>query len=264
MSVSKKKKKDSYKEIDLDLIIEPEGRLRMEINEDQIEELAKSIDQLGLRQAIEVVPRDDKFEIVYGERRVLAHRALGRDKIWAKIVELTDDQIALIRATENVARSNLSPIEEAASFQDLRDRFQLTIDQICKKVGRSHGNVKRRLDLLKMGKQIQKAVHSGDITMSVAEELGACPDKGHQNYLLQLAVEHGAKRDVVRQWVNDYRKLKRPDATASGGGAEDHSPMEQKSIYHTCEICDGAVNLSDVTSLLVCKSCHAKVIQAVR
>ena len=264
MSQSKKKKKDSYKEIELNLIIEPEGRLRMEIKQDQIEELAKSIDLLGQRQAIEVVPKGDKFEIVYGERRVLAHRALGRDKIWAKIVDLEEDEIALIRAMENVARSNLSPIEEGAAFQDLRDRFQLSIDQICKKVGRSHSNVKRRLDLLKMEKCIQKAVHSGDISMSVAIELWGCTDKGHQQYLLDLAVEHGAKRDVVRQWVYEHRKLQRSNPAAGSKGGEDHSPMEQKSIYHTCEICDGAVNLSDVTSLLVCKSCHTKLIQAVR
>ena len=264
MSQSKKKKKDSYKEIDLELIIEPEGRLRMEIDPDQIEQLAKSIDLLGQRQAIEVVPKGEKFEIVYGERRVLAHRALGRDKIWAKVVDLDEDEVAMIRAMENVARSNLSPIEEAAAFQDLRDRFQLSIDQIAKKVGRSHGNVKKRLDLLKMEKCIQVAVHRGDINLSVAQELWVCPDKGHQEYLLELAVEHGAKRNVVRQWVNDYRKLKRSNPDAGAEGGEDHSPMEQKAIYHTCEICDGPVNLDDITSLLVCKTCHGKVIQAAR
>lgn len=263
MSKSKIKSKESYQEIELDLIIEPQGRLRMEIDPDQIEELARSIQSLGLRQAIEVVPHEDKFEIVYGERRVLAHRVLGRTKIWAKIVDLSEDQIALIRATENVARSNLSPIEEAAAFQDLRDRFQLSIDQISKKVGRSHGQVKKRLDLLKMSKAIQKAVHSGKLNMSVAIELWQCPDSGHQDYLLQLAVEHGATRDVVRQWVNDYRKLKRSNSLASGEGAEDHTPMEQKSIYHTCEICDKPVNLYDVISLLICKPCNTKIKEAV-
>ncbi len=263
MSKSKGKKKEKYQEIPLDQIIEPDGRLRMEINEDGIEELAKSIASLGLRQAIEVVPRDEKYEIVYGERRVLAHRSLGKETIWAKIVDLSEDQIAMIRATENVARSNLSPIEEAAAFQDLKDRFMLSIDQICKKVGRSHSNVKRRLDLLKMSKRVQKAVHRGDINISVAMELWQCPDEGHTEYLLQLAVEHGAKRDVVRQWVNDYRKIKRGNPTASGEGGEEHSPMEQKSIYHTCEFCDGAVNMKEVVSIVICKTCHKRIKDAV-
>ena len=263
MSNSKKKKKERYQEIPLDLIIEPDGRLRMEINEDGIEELAKSIASLGLRQAIEVVPRDDKFEIVYGERRVLAHRALGKETIWAKIVDLSEDQIAMIRATENVARSNLSPIEEAAAFQDLRDRFILSIDQIAKKVGRSYSNVKRRLELLKMSKRVQKAVHSGDINISVAMELWQCPDEGHTEYLLQLAVEHGAKRDVVRQWVNDYRKIKRGNPAASGDGGDDHTPMKQKAIYHTCEVCDGAISQSEVVTLLICKTCDKRMKDAV-
>lgn len=263
MSQSKKIINDRYEEINLHLIIAPEGRLRLEIDEDKIEELAKSIQEVGLRQAIEVVVRDQQFEIVYGERRVLAHRALGRDKIWAKIVDLTDNQIALIRATENVARQDLSPIEEAASFQDLRDRFNLSIEQISKKVGRSHGNVKQRLDLLRMGKKIQKAVHSGSLKMSVAHELWVCPDEGHQDYLLELAVEHGATRDVVRQWVKDYLKLKRTKQGASNQGVEDHSPLEAKSIYHTCEICDGAVKISEVTTLLICKVCSHKIKDAI-
>ncbi len=258
-----KKRKQSYKEIPLDLIVEPEGRLRLDIDEEQIEELAKSIGALGLRQAIEVVPRGEKFEIVYGERRVLAHRALGKETIWAKIVDLSLDEIAMIRATENVARSNLSPIEEAAAFQDLRVCFQMSIEQIAKKVGRSHANVKIRLDLLKMSKKIQKAVHSGKLKMSVAMELWSCPDEGHQEYLLQLAVEHGATRDVVRQWVNDYKKTKRGNPAASGEGGEDHSPMKAKAIYHTCEICDGAISQSEVVTLLVCKSCDKRMKDAV-
>ncbi len=259
MSKSKGKKKEKYQEIPLDQIIEPDGRLRMEINEDGIEELAKSIASLGLRQAIEVVPRDEKYEIVYGERRVLAHRALGKETIWAKIVDLSEDQIAMIRATENVARSDLSPIEEAAAFRDLKDRFMLNIDQIAKKVGRSYSNVKRRLELLKMSKEVQKAVHRGEINISVAMELWGCTDDGHRGYLLELAVEHGAKRDVVRQWVNDYRKLKRPGQATGDQGGEDHTPLETKSIYHTCEFCDGAVNLSEVVSIVICKTCHGKI-----
>lgn len=264
MSELKRKKKNSYKEILLDQIIEPEGRLRMEIDQDQIDELARSIDQLGLRQAIEVVVRDDKYEIVYGERRVLAHRALGRTKIWAKIVDLSEDQIAFIRASENVARSNLSPIEEAAAFQDLRDRFMLSIDQICKKVGRSYGNVRKRLDLLKMDKSIQRAVHSGKINLSVAQELWGCSDPGHRDYLLEIAVEHGATRNLVRQWVNDHRKMKRENPAASDMAGEDHSPMEARSVYHTCDVCDGAIKIEEVVSLMICKQCNVKIINAGR
>jgi ParB family chromosome partitioning protein len=253
------KAKDKYQEVDLDKIVEPDGGLRLEINEEDIEELAKSIDALGLRQAIEVIPRGEKFEIVYGERRVIACRRLGKKTIWAKIVNLSNEQVSMIRATENLARSQLSPIEEAACFQDLRDTFGMSIDQICKKVGRSYGNVKKRIDLLKMSKAIQKAVHSGQLKMSVATELWSCQDEGHQEYLLELAVEHGATKDVVRQWVQDHRKMKRANLTAGDKGGEDHTPLEHKSIYHTCEICDGAVSLSDVVSMVVCKDCNKRI-----
>ena len=260
----KREIKAKYKEIPLDSIVEPDGRLRLEINQEEIDELANSIQSLGLRQAIEVVSRDDKYEVVYGERRVLAHRALGLDKIWAKVVVLTVDEIALVRAMENVARTNLSPIEEAASFADLAERFQMSVAKIAKKLGRSAGNVKRRLNLLKMGKVVQKEIHAGRISIAVAEELWRCPDEAHRDYLLQLAVEHGVTRDVVRQWVQDFAKKERSSVDAGRGGGGDLEPMQSKTIYHTCEICDGATSVSEIETLMVCKGCGKKIKEAIR
>ncbi len=260
----KKKKEAEYKEISLDQIIETEGKLRLEVDEVEIEELARSIDSLGLRQAIEVVARGDKFEVVYGERRLLAHRALGRDKIMAKIVKLTKDEVVLVRAMENVARINLSPIEEAAAFEDLKELFQMTVAKIAKKVGRSPGNVKRRLDLLKMEKGVQKAIHTGKINIAVAEELWRCPDEAHRQYLLELAVDHGVTRDVVRQWVQDFAKTKRSGGDASVEVGGDDTPMEAKTIYHTCEICDGPTSLSEIETLMVCKGCGKKIKAALK
>lgn len=256
---SKKETRAKYVQIRLDRILEPEGRLRLDIDEDAVEELAKSIDSIGMRQAIEVVVREDKFEIVYGERRVLAHRALGRDKIWAKVVELTKGEIALVRATENIARRDLSPVEEAAAFGDMRDRFGMTAREVAEKVGRSAGNVKRRLDLLRMSKGIQKAVHKGEIKVSVAEEIWRCPDEAHREYLLELAVEHGAKQMVVRQWVQDFVKSERSREGGTDGGGEEVSPMESKTIYGACDICDSAVSLSEMVHLGICKACNKKL-----
>ena len=247
--------KPKYQEVPISSIVETEGRLRMEIDEEGIEELARSIESLGLRQAIEVVKRGEGYEIVYGERRYLAHKALGRDKIMAKIVELTDDQIALIRAMENTQRLNLSPIEEAASYKDLQDRFSLTNKEVAKKLGINYSTIKRKLDLLKMDRAVQKAVHKKLITMSVAEELWRCPDEGHRNYLLELAVEHGVTRDVLRGWVSDYLAQERSRESARGTGGDDPHPLQGKPIYQACDICNEAVKIEEIKHLGICKGC---------
>lgn len=261
---SLKKKRDEYKEIDLEQIIEPDGRARMSISEENLETLANSIQEFGLRQAIEVVKSGDKYEIVYGERRVLAHRRLGKTHIWAKVVSLSREEVVLVRALENVARSELSPIEEAASFQSLKDEFGLTSAQIAKKVGRTFGNVKRRLDLLRMAPGVQKAVHENKISIGVAEALWRCRDEAHQAYLLDLAIEHGITVSIARSWVDQYDKEKRTNKgdVEPGGGIEE--TFESRTTYVTCEVCDGGFDVMKMQNLNVCPDCKKSIKNAIQ
>ncbi len=254
-----KKKREEYREIDLKLIDEPDGRARMEIDKEDIANLASSIESFGLRQAIEVVKRGDRYEIVYGERRVLAHRHLEQKTIWAKVVKLTKDEVVLVRALENISRKNLSPIEEAVSFAVMRDEFGNPIDRIAKKVGRSPGNVKRRLALLKMPADIQKAVHSKKISVGIAEELWACKDVAHRSYLLELCIEHGVTTIIARKWVKDYEKELRTSGADNEERGRVLEPMENRPIYQPCDICDSAVDIKEISRLGICRACHKNI-----
>lgn len=259
---SLKTKREQYQEINLEKIIEPGGRLRLEIDQEEIRHLANSIESHGLRQAIEVVKRNDKYEIVYGERRVMAHRVLQKKTIWAKVVDLTKDEISLVRALENIARKNLSPIEEAASFHTLKEEFGNTIDMISKKVGQSQGKIKRRLALLNMSTDIQKAVHQKKISVSVAEELWRCKDDTHRSYLLEMCVEHGVTTAIARTWVNDYEKSLRGTGSGNERGGGDNFVYDEKTIYSSCDICDNPVDISQTLHMSVCKTCHKIVKEA--
>lgn len=262
--ISIKQKREQYRELPLDKISEPDGRTRLAIPEEHIQSLANSIQEFGLRQAIEVVEVGDKFEIVYGERRVLAHKKLGLKSIWAKVVKLSREEVILIRALENVARSELTPIEEAANFATLRDEFNLTAAQIATKVGRTFGNVKRRLDLLRMAPGVQKAVHEGKITIGVAEALWRCRDEAHQEYLLDLSIEHGVTVAIVRSWVEQYEKGKRTIKGDGGGGGGIEDTFEQRTTYTTCEVCDGGYDVMKMDHLAVCPDCKKKIKSAVQ
>jgi len=236
----------------------------MAIPDEQIETLANSIQEYGLRQAIEVVKDRSKYQIVYGERRVLAHRKLGLKTIWAKVVVLKKEEIILIRALENVARSELTPIEEAVSFGTLKDEFGFTSEQIAKKVGRTFGNVKRRLDLLRMAPGVQKAVHEGKISVGVAEALWRCRDEAHQEYLLDLSIEHGVTVAVVRGWVEQHEKEKRAKKGDNTGGGGIESTFEPKTTYITCEVCDGGFDVMKMEHMAVCPGCKKEIKNAIQ
>lgn len=259
----KKAPRETVKMIDLGLIDEPEGIIRLEIDQDKIIELAESIKAIGQLQPILLRPKAERFEIVYGHRRFMAVQRLGKARILASVKDIDDETTALMRATENIAREDITPIEEAAIYQDLRDRAGLRIDQIGEKMGKSAGLIKRKLDLLKMPPCLQKALHKRQIGYGVAEELWRLGEVGDIEYYLLFAIDHGITVAVARQWVKeklDERRRKSSDVGESRG--VDRSPLELKPTYYACDICTKPVELEKSRVMRVCPNCNKTIKKA--
>jgi len=250
------------KQIPLDLIDEPSGVIRLEINEDEIKELADNIKEVGLVYPITVRPHGERFEIVDGHRRYLSFELLARKKIPCVIRDLEDVDVAVIRASANLRSVGHSLIEEAAIYADLRDNHKLTADQIGKLLGVSPGVVKRRLDLLKMPPDLQKAIHTKQISYGVAEELWRLGDPGVINYYLGFAVEHGCTVAVARQWVSDERKKARTQDSDIEGSGRVASPMEPRPVWVTCDLCLGPMELGKEITMRCCEKCTTLVKKA--
>lgn len=241
--------------IDLTKIDPPAGQVRLEIPSEGVQELADSLNAVGQLQPVLVRPVGDRFEIVFGHRRFLAAQHLRWPKIRADVKVLDDLAVALMRASENLPRADLSLIEEAAIYADLRDTHKLSIDEIGRRMGKSPGIVHRRLDLLKMPPQLQKAVHAKEISYGVAEDLWSLGDISAIDYYLGFAIEHGATVAVVRGWVKDWKDTKRREATEVAGGGGVRSPMEPRPVYVTCDLCSGPMELGSETVVRGCKPC---------
>ena len=241
--------------IEINLIDEPEGIIRMDIDPDGVIDLAASIKEIGLLQAILVRPRDGRYEVVFGHRRFLACQRLGMSRILATVRELDDIQVALMRATENIERIDISPIEEAAVYQHLHEQLGLSIDAIGQKMGKSPSIVRRRLDLLRMPANLQQAIHQGKIGYSVAEALWSLGDTSAIDYYLPFAIEHGATLEVVRGWVRDHKdELRRQEGgPVRGGGFA--NPMEACPVYVACDLCRGAMEIGHETVIRACPTC---------
>jgi len=198
---------------------------------------------------------NDRFEIVAGHCRFLAHKQLGLSSINAVVRVLTDQQAAVSRATENLQRADLSPIEEAAIFQDLIESHGMSLEQIGKKVGKSPGLVKRRMDLLKMPPQLQKSVHKGQISISVAEELWPISDMATLDYYLGFAIEGGCTAAVARQWCKDWKDSLRRQNSGTGEGGQILAPNEPRPIYVSCDLCTGPMEIGQETVFRTCPAC---------
>ena len=247
--------KSVFKVIDMNKIDRPSDGTRLEIAPEEIAELAQSIEERGLLQPILVTPRNNRFEIVAGDRRYLAHEKLGRKKIEAKVVEADNKDVAIDRATENLQRRDLSPLEEGMIYVNLRDEIHLTVAEIAKKMGKSPGRIERRLCVLRMPESFQKALHYGKVSMAVAEELWSTPDATKREYFIELAVEHGITTAVARTWVADYRKSLRVMGSDVGAGGLSGEPYEDVPIYRACDLCKDPVEYKNVVELRLCPVC---------
>ena len=254
-----KKAKRTIKAIGLELI-DVSGEVdRMDVDPEGIEELALSIGEVGLLQPILLRPIEERYEVVAGRRRWLAHQKLELDVIDAVVTKMDDQEAAIIRATENLGRVNLTPLEEARIFKNLTVKYKMDSEDVGKRFGYKPGTVRRRLDLLKMPEVLQMAVHKKAITVSVAEELWPISTDGDLNYYLTFAIESGCTRETARGWAKDWKDSKRREGSAGGGGSGPMAVGEPRPVYTTCDLCPGPMEIGTETVLRVCKECFVTI-----
>jgi len=249
-------KKPKIHEIPLAEIKRPKAIIRMDIDPDYIKELSQSISEMGLLQPILLSVDGDSYEIVAGDCRYLAHKELGLSTITAIVKEMKPEEIGLARATENIERKDLTPIEEAATYKNLMDEYGFTLEKVAQKMGKKPATIKRRMDLIRMPPSLQKAVHKKQISMTVAEELWAIRDQTQLEYYLMFAIENGATREVARQWANDWKDSVRRSQSPDADGLQlPLSPFEPRPVYLPCDLCIQPVELGKDKLIRICPEC---------
>jgi ParB/RepB/Spo0J family partition protein len=247
--------KQTIRDVSISLIDEPKDVLRLDIDPQKINDLAQSISEIGLLQPILVAVDGDRFELVFGHRRFLACKQLELSKIRSIVREMTAEEIGLARATENINRADLTPIEEANTYNNLITVYGLAIEGVALKMGKTAATIKRRLDLLKMPPQLQEAVHNKRISMTVAEELWPISDLTDLDYYLSFALDGGCTKDVARSWCKDWRDKKRRQQSAGVEGVREFAPAEPRPIYVSCDLCRGPMEIGQELVLRICKDC---------
>ena len=247
--------------------IDRPGRIdRLEIEQAEVEELAKSMEQQGLLEPVILREKQGRYEIVAGDRRCLAARLLGWKEIEAIVKDLSDEETAEIRATENLQRVNLTPIEEGKVYENLHRFHGYTIEQIARKVGINASLVKRRLDLLKMPLFLQEAIQKNLITYGVAEALWTIQDENAMRYYLGFAVDHGATVAVAREWAKDWKEQNRRNEQQDKDPMEIENPLMQEGTcrptYLACDICDAPVEAAKIKIIRICPGCLKRIIAA--
>lgn len=177
---------------------------REHFDEELLGELTASIREVGVLQPILVRPgTDGTYELIAGERRWRAARRAGLQTIPA-LVRTIDDASALEHAlVENLQRADLNGLEEAAAFQQLIEDFNLTHEEVARRVGKNRATITNALRVLQLPASIHRLVQEGRLSMSHAKALLGTPDRSFQEELAKRTVDEGlsvrAVEDLVRE-----------------------------------------------------------------
>ncbi|GAB4098978.1 ParB/RepB/Spo0J family partition protein [Sinomonas halotolerans] len=176
--------------------IRPNARQpRSVFDEDEMAELVHSVREIGVLQPI-VVRRSSEsgsepYELVMGERRWRATREAGLETIPAIIRETGDENLLRDALLENLHRSQLNPLEEAAAYQQLLEDFGATHEELADRIGRSRSQVSNTIRLLRLPPLVQRRVAAGVITAGHARALLSLPDEAAIERMAQRVVSEG-------------------------------------------------------------------------
>ena len=176
---------------------------RQVFDEDALDELVASIAEIGLLQPLVVRPHPEGsgYELVAGERRLRSVQRLGWEQV-PVLVRPTDD-IDLLRDAllENLHRSNLNPLEEAAAYQQLLVDFGCTQDELSARVGRSRPQISNTIRLLKLPPAVQRRVAAGVLSQGHARALLSLPTEEAMENLAGRIVAEGLSVRSVEEIV---------------------------------------------------------------
>jgi len=193
--------------IPVDQIHRNPNQPRKEFDAEAVSGLAESIRSQGLIQPVVVRPRvHGGYELVVGERRWRAAVEAGIATVPAVVREADDRDTLLLGLVENVAREDLSPIEEARAYAILLDEFGLALGEVAERVGKSKPTISNRVRLLELPSDVLELVGRGALT------------EGHARALLSVP-DHDARRRLARRIVRDGMSVRSAERAAKAAGA---------------------------------------------
>jgi ParB family chromosome partitioning protein len=193
--------------IAIDLIDPSPLQPRGIFDEAKLDELAQSISANGVVQPLLVRPKQDRYELIAGERRWRAAQRAGLTRVPAVVRQVSDDKVLELALIENIQREDLNPIEEARAYKNLIDTVGLTQEVVAERVGRDRSYITNFLRLLRLPADLQELVQAGRLSTGHARTLLGLADVAAQRRLARKVIE----RDLsVRATEQAVRQLTEP------------------------------------------------------
>lgn len=195
---------ENIRYIDIEKIQSNPYQPRSVFDPEKITELAQSVKTYGLLQPIIVREADTCFQLIAGERRLLACKELEWQTIPAIVKEMNDSGMGAVALIENLQRENLHFMEEAWAFQRLIEEFGLTQEVLAQRLGKSQSTIANKLRLLKLPEDFRELLYTGHLTERHARTLLKLPGEDIQGRVLKQILENNLNVKQSENLVDEY------------------------------------------------------------
>jgi ParB family chromosome partitioning protein len=193
-------------ELDIEQIAANPYQPRTRMNEASLEDLKESISERGVLQPVIVRKKAGRYELVAGERRLRAAKLAKLETIPALIKQVSDSEALEIALVENLQREDLNPIDEARGYNELIKRFNLTQEELARKIAKDRSTIANVLRLLKLPEEVKAGLEDDRITMGHARALLGLSEEKHIRSIYRTVLHRGMSVRQVEALVR--RKLK--------------------------------------------------------
>ncbi|GAB3220962.1 ParB/RepB/Spo0J family partition protein [Glycomyces halotolerans] len=190
-------------------------------DEEHLGELQVSLTEVGMLQPIAVREKADgelgeesdgkRYELVMGERRLRAAMALGWESVPAIIRRTSDEELLREALLENIHRVELNPLEEGAAYQQLLEEFNVTQEELAKRIGRSRPQISNTMRLLSLPPTVQTKVAAGVLTAGHARALLGLDNADTQEHIAQRIISEGLSVRSTEELVSACRQEETPE-----------------------------------------------------
>lgn len=193
-------------QLPVDQIVTNPYQPRKDFDADELASLKQSLATHGLLQPVVVRATASGYQLIAGERRLRAARAVGWKDIPVRVVDFNDQQTFEAALVENLQRADLNPIEKALGFRDYLAQYRLTQEELSQRVGLDRTTISNLLRLLELPPDVQDAVRVGQITNGHARALLALDDGERQKTLCRQIIAEGLTVRAVEQLAKQDRR----------------------------------------------------------
>lgn len=232
MGINEEEIKENVLFIDISQIERNPEQPRKHINNEDIEALATSIKSNGLIQPIIARKLENgKYIIIAGERRYLASKLAGLEKIPVIVRNIEKEKMLEIALIENIQRENLNPIDEANAFNILIEKLNLTHEELSKRIGKSRVYITNSIRLLKLDFDIKELLIEGKISKGHAIAILQIEDKSAQKKLIEEVINKKLSVRELEKIIRKRRKIKKIEKAEKRKKSPFINEIEQKLTY---------------------------------